>query len=335
MVQALQTQMAQAPATKKITPKIKYGKAPKPVKPPAKVAKKVAKPAPKPVKKVVVKKKVVKKVVAKPKPVYKAPPRKASKGGKGWFGDAGGAGDLSQWYGSTRKLYLPAGLFARSEVEPYLNGTLAGDYGYDPLGIGQSVAKVAEYREYEILHGRWAMLGAAGMIIPEGLAANGADIRGAAWYETGAEMLTGSGKLDYFAVPWAVVANPLPLLFVIGIQVGLMGAAENYRRQGRGPSGYTVGRGKYDAKELEGLDPIYPGGPFDQFGLASDPEVFQELKVKEIKNGRLAMIATLGFAVQAAVTGEGPYANWSKHVADPFGYNLLTVLGSEDRVPTL
>ncbi len=22
---------------------------------------------------------------------------------------------------------------------------------------------------------------------------------------------------------------------------------------------------------------------------------------------------------QAAVTGEGPYANWSKHVADPFG----------------
>lgn len=42
-----------------------------------------------------------------------------------------------------------------------------------------------------------------------------------------------------------------------------------------------------------------------------------------------------GFAVQGYVTGEGPYANWSKHVADPFGYNLLTVLGNEDRVPTL
>lgn len=27
--------------------------------------------------------------------------------------------------------------------------------------------------------------------------------------------------------------------------------------------------------------------------------------------------------LQAAVTGEGPYANWSKHVADPFGYNLV------------
>ena len=41
------------------------------------------------------------------------------------------------------------------------------------------------------------------------------------------------------------------------------------------------------------------------------------------------------FAVQSYVTGEGPYANWAKHVADPFGYNLLTILGSEDRVPTL
>lgn len=30
--------------------------------------------------------------------------------------------------------------------------------------------------------------------------------------------------------------------------------------------------------------------------------------------------------MQAAVTGEGPYANWSKHVSDPFGYNLLTIL---------
>ena len=42
-----------------------------------------------------------------------------------------------------------------------------------------------------------------------------------------------------------------------------------------------------------------------------------------------------GFAVQSAVTHEGPYNNWAKHVADPFGYNLLTILGAEERVPTL
>ena len=84
-----------------------------------------------------------------------------------------------------------------------------------------------------------------------------------------------------------------------------------------------------------GMDEVYPGGPFDPLGLSEDPEVFAELKVKEIKNGRLAMVSVLAFAVQTAVTGEGPYANWSKHVADPFGYNLFTILGNEDRVPTL
>jgi hypothetical protein len=49
-------------------------------------------------------------------------------------------------------------------------------------------------------------------------------------------------------------------------------------------------------------DSNYPG--FDPFGLASD-----DTKLKEIKNGRLAMLAVLGFAVQAATTGVSPLEN--------------------------
>lgn len=72
------------------------------------------------------------------------------------------------------------------------------------------------------------MLAAAGIIIPEGLQANGADIYGGTWFETGAEMLDG-GTLNYFAVPWGVVNNPLPLAAVTAIEVILMGAVERFR----------------------------------------------------------------------------------------------------------
>lgn len=231
-------------------------------------------------------------------------------------------------------MFLPSGLLERSDLPSYLSGDLAGDYGYDPLGLGTDSDKVRSYREAELIHSRWAMLAAAGILIPEGLEANGADLVGGTWFETGAKMLNG-GTLNYFAVPWGIVNNPLPLFVVIAFEVGLMAAVESYRRTGEGPAGYSPGFGKFDSSVFDGLDSLYPGGPFDPLGLADDPEVFAELKVKEIKNGRLAMISVLGFAVQSYVTGEGPYANWSKHVSDPFGYNLITILGSEDRLPVL
>lgn len=59
-------------------------------------------------------------------------------------------------------------------------------------------------------------------------------------------MLNG-GTLNYFAVPWGIVSNPLPLFVVIAIEAGLMGAVELYRRSGSGPAGYSPGVGKFES----------------------------------------------------------------------------------------
>lgn len=81
-------------------------------------------------------------------------------------------------------------------------------------------------------------------------------------------MLDG-GTLNYFAVPWAVIGNPLPLVAVTAIEVVLMGAVERFRQQGTGPPGYSPGVGKFDEEIFDGLDNLYPGLPLQD--VAEEP----------------------------------------------------------------
>lgn len=80
----------------------------------------------------------------------------------------------------------------------------------------------------------------------------------------------------------------------------------------------------FKGNKCTGTVPGYPGGKlFDPFNYGSSA-AFETNKVKEIKNGRLAMLAMAGFFTQAFVTGEGPVANLAAHLADPGHANFFS-----------
>ena len=205
---------------------------------------------------------------------------------------------------AARPLWRPG-----SKAPAWLDGSLPGDFGFDPLALGEQPAALKWYVQGELQNGRWAMLGAAGVLFQNVLDVlnAGGPAGQVPWFEAGA--------FKYFA--------PAQSLFIA--QLFLFAFVEARRYQDYLKPGSANQDPIFAGNKLpDGNKPGYPGGIFDPMGFSKGAD-FETLKVKEIKNGRLAMLACLGFAVQAKTTGQTPLANLSAHLADPWAVNVLSL----------
>ena len=69
----------------------------------------------------------------------------------------------SPWYGPERPRWLGP---LPAEYPAHLQGEAPADYGYDIAGLGTDPAAFDRNFELELLHGRWAMLSALGILVP-------------------------------------------------------------------------------------------------------------------------------------------------------------------------
>lgn len=217
--------------------------------------------------------------------------------------------------------------FASEQSLSYLDGSLPADYGFDPLGLsdpeGAGGFVDPKWLTYsEVIHGRWAMLGAAGAIAPEILASAGVIPQSpeeVLWWKSGLIPPLGTYK-DYWLDPFSLF-----WIEVVLVQFAELKRWQDYRHPGSQGEQYFLGL----EQAFKGSgDPKYPGGQFfNLFNLGKTDEELKTLKTKELKNGRLAMLAVLGYGAQAVMTGHGPYQNLKEHLADPFGHNIVTNFG--------
>jgi light-harvesting complex I chlorophyll a/b binding protein 3 len=114
-------------------------------------------------------------------------------------------------------------------------------------------------------------------------------------------------------------------------QLALMGFAEirrfqDYRLPGSQAKQYFLGL--ESGFKGSGV-PAYPGGQFFNFAnYGKTPEELATMKTKEIKNGRLAMLAMMGYFTQGAFTHASPIDNLVAHLSNPTGANILTTFGN-------
>lgn len=169
-----------------------------------------------------------------------------------------------------------------------LDGALAGDVGFDPFGFGGAdKASLINMREAELKHSRLAMLAAVGWPLAELWDKSIAGFLGLEpkLTSSGASPSVLNGGLDKIDTDyWVIVA-------------AIAGLAELANKE---------------TKEAKGKKYIPGDCGFDPLGLMpEDKEGMMAMQTKEIKHGRIAMMAILGYVVQEAlyrapVTAETP-----------------------------
>merc|ERR1719310_663550 len=144
---------------------------------------------------------------------------------------------------------------------------------FDPAGLSKK-GNIAVFRNAELKHGRVCMLATLGMIVGEKFHPYFDAWGDGPFVSAAASHFTPTAASNFWPAFWALTAGHELLL-------------ELYQ---------TKGKSVYEHQGDLGFDPL---------GLKpKDPAALKEIQTKELNNGRMAMLATMGILAQELVTGK-------------------------------
>jgi len=172
----------------------------------------------------------------------------------------------------------------------HLTQQYAGDVGFDPLDLAKSPEKLEYYREAEVKHARIAMLAAAGWPVSELFDRKITDVIDADFGLTLSPLVDGSDRVPSLLNGGLDHVSPYFWGFCLGLTAAIdLKGIRNSRYADDDDGTYLPGD--------YGFDPLrmYP----------TDEEGQERMQLAEIKHGRLAMLAVVGFATQEFVSQVG------------------------------
>jgi hypothetical protein len=181
-------------------------------------------------------------------------------------------------------------------------GSLAPVGFFDPLQLsaGKSDGELKKIREAELKHGRVAMVAALGILIgenPMGILNNNPLFDGKI---TGPAIFQFQQADDINSFFWVGVLFSIALVEVQNILTGWDSPAETQAKPNSWSKGVAELKDDYINGDL-GFDPL---------GLMpTDSAAFDEMRTKELQNGRLAMLGVAGIVAQELVNGKGVIEN--------------------------
>merc|ERR1719373_765016 len=142
----------------------------------------------------------------------------------------------------------------------HLDGSMPGDYGFDPLRLGSDANVLKWFREAELQHCRWAMLGVAGILVGELVRPD----------------------IDFYAAPKQLEGTyPFSIPTLLGIEFLLFHYVEVRRWQDFNNPGSVDQDPIFRENKIPSHEVGYPGGIFDPLGLSKGN--LNDLKEKELK----------------------------------------------------